>query len=251
MKTLPLSLLLIIGLAAYQSSYQKDQIRKANIKRVTSLVGISTKQKFVSDYDQRGNLIRRVGYGSDGSPLLQETYKYDDKDNVVEAVIGGKKRTYSYRYTPEGHVLEARQFDSEGRLRERAELRHDGSGNMIEQSKFGANGNLFERQLNTYQRDNAVSQTLIYDPDGNLTSRITYEYESDRVARKSTYGPNGNLVRRNVYKRDQKGLVIEDLQTNEKGELVDRTTSEYEFHPQPISLLEEVRERLSGIRRSS
>ena len=95
MKTLPLSLLFVIGLAAYQPGFQTDQIRKANIKRVTSLVGITTKQKFVSDYDQRGNLIRRVGYGSDGSPLLQETYKYDDKDNMVEAVIGGKKYTYN------------------------------------------------------------------------------------------------------------------------------------------------------------
>ena len=45
-------------------------------------------------------------------------------------------------------------------------------------------------------------------PDGNLTSRITYDYEGDRLARKSTYDPNGNLLRRNVYRRDQKGLVI-------------------------------------------
>ena len=251
MKTLPLSLLFVIGLAAYQPGFQTDQIRKANIKRVTSLVGITTKQKFVSDYDQRGNLIRRVGYGSDGSPLLQETYKYDDKDNMVEAVIGGKKYTYSYRYNNAGQVLEARQFDSEGKLRERAELRHDGSGNMIEQSKFGANGNLLERQLHTYQGNNVVSQTLIYGPDGNLTSRITYEYQGDRLARKSTYGANRNLVRLNVYKRDQKGLVTEDLQANEKGELVDRTTSEYEFYPQPISFPEEVRERLPSIGRSA
>ena len=122
---------------------------------------------------------------------------------------------------------------------------------MIEQSKFGANGNLLERQLHTYQGNNVVSQTLIYGPDENLTSRITYEYQGERLARKSTYGANGNLVRRNVYKRDQKGLVTEDLQANEKGELVDRTTSEYEFYPQPISFLEEVRERLPSIGRSA
>jgi hypothetical protein len=251
MKTLPLSLLLVIGLAAYQSTYQKDQIRKANIKRVTSLVGISTKQKFVSDYDQRGNLVRRLKYGADGSPLLQESYKYHDKDNLIEAVIGGKKRTYRYKHDGAGQVLEARQFDSDGRLKERTEVRHDGSGNMIAQSKYGADGNLLQREFHTYQGNNTISQTLIYGPDGNLTFRITYEYEGDRLARKSTYGPNEKLLRRNVYKHDQKGLVIEDLQTNEKGELEDRTTSQYEFYPQSLSLLEEIRKRLSGIGRSA
>jgi hypothetical protein len=232
MKSLFFSLLLIIGLAAatqcQQSKYQKEEIRKLNVKRIMSVV--STKQKFVSDYDERGNLIRRVGYGPDGSRRVQESYSYDDKDNLVEAVVNGKKRTYSYKFDESGQVLEARQLDAEGKLKERTELRHDGAGNLIEQSRFGPDGALLERQLHTYQSSNAVRQTMISGPDGNLTSRIAYDYAGDRLARMSTYGPNGNLLRRNVYKRDQKGLVIEDLQTNEKGELVDRTTSEYEFY---------------------
>jgi len=232
MKPLSFSLLLIIGLAAgtqsQQSKYQKEEIRQLNIKRVTSVV--STKQKFVSDYDQRGNLVRKVGYGPDGSTRVQESYSYDDKDNLVEAVVNGKKRTYSYKFDDNGQVIEARQFDAEGKLKERIELRHDGSGNVIEESRYGPDGKQLERQLHTYQDGNAVRQTMIYGPDGNLTSRIAYDYAGDRLARKSIYDPNGNLLRRNVYKRDPKGLVIEDLRTNDKGEVVDRTTSEYEFY---------------------
>lgn len=233
MKSLSYSLLLIIGLAAgtqsQQSRYQKDEIRQLNIRRITSVV--STKQKFVSDYDQRGNLVRRVGYGPDGATRMQESYSYDDKDNLVEAVVNGKKRTYRYKFDDNGLVTEARQLDAEGKLKERTELRHDGSGNAIEESRYGPDGKQFERQLHTYQGSNAVRQTMIYGPGGNLTSRIAYDYLGDRLVRKSTYDPNGNLRRRNVYKRDQKGLVIEDLQTNDKGELVDRTTSDYEFYP--------------------
>jgi hypothetical protein len=233
MKLFSLSLLLIIGLAAgtqsQQSKYQKEQIRKSNIKRITSVVGVSTKQKFVSDYDQRGNLVRRVEYGPDGSMRVQESYTYDDKDNLVEVVVNGKKRTYSYRSNDNGQV-EAQQFDAEGKLRERTQLRNDGSGNVIEESRYAADGRRLERQLHTYQSNNAISQTLVYGPDTNLASRITYDYEGDRLARKSTYDPNGNLLRRNVYKRDPKGLVIEDLLTNEKGEVIDRTTLEYEFY---------------------
>lgn len=233
MKSLSYSLLLIIGLAAgtqsQQSRYQKEEIKQFNIRRITSVV--STKQKFVSDYDQRGNLVRRVGYGPDGAMRMQESYSYDDKDNLVEAVVNGKKRTYRYKFDDNGLVTEARQLDAEGKLKERTELRHDGSGNAIEESRYGPDGKQFERQLHTYQGSNAVRQTMIYGPGGNLTSRIAYDYLGDRLARKSTYDPNGNLLRRNVYKRDQKGLVIEDLQTNDKGELVDRTTSDYEFYP--------------------
>ncbi|HKG58450.1 MAG TPA: hypothetical protein VKB05_01635 [Pyrinomonadaceae bacterium] len=233
MKTLPLGLLLLIGLAgsfqAQQSNYQKDQIRRARIKRITSVV--STKQKFVSDYDQRGNLVRRVGYGSDGSAILQESFKYDDKDNVIEAVIGGEKRTYSYRYSSKGQAMEARLFDSEGRLRERTEYVVDEAGRVV-QSLFyrGADGNVVERHLHTYQSSDVLSQTLIQGPNGNLMSRITYEYEGDRLRRKSIYGPNGNLLRQSVYKRDQKGLVVEELGIDEKGQPLDRTMSEYEFY---------------------
>jgi len=234
MKTLPLSLLLIIGLAggfpAQQSNYQKEQIRKSSIKRVTSLVGISTKQKFVSDYDQRGNLVLRVGYGPDGSLSLRESYKYDDKDNVIEAVVGGKKRTYSYKYNSNGVVLEARQFDSEGRLRERTEYVNDGEGRVVQSVSYRADGSLIERHVHTYQGSNAVMQTLVYGPGGNPTSRITYEYEGDRLRRKSTYGPNGNLLSQNIYKRDHRGLVVEELLLDEKGESVDRTTSDYELY---------------------
>jgi Rhs family protein len=232
MKSLSFSLLLIVGLAAgthsQQSKYQKEEIRQLNIKRVTSVV--STKQKFVSDYDRHGNLVRRVGYGPDGSTRVQESYSYDDKDNLVEAVVNRKKRTYSYKFDDNGLVIEARQLDAEGKLMERIELRHDGSGNAIEELRYGPDGKQLERRLHTYQGGNAVRQTLVYGPGGNLTSRIAYDYAGDRLARKSAYDPNGNLLRRNVYKRDPKGLVVEDLQTNEKGELVERTTSEYEFY---------------------
>jgi len=231
MKSLSFCLLLIIGFAAgtqsQQSKYQKEEIRQLNIKRVTSVV--STKQKFVSDYDQRGNLVRKVGYGPDGSTREQESYNYDDKDNLVEAVVNGKKRTYSYKFDDNGLVIEARQFDAAGKLKERTELRHDGSGNVIEESTYGPDGKQLERQVHTYQ-GNAIRLTMIYGPDGNLISKIAYDYAGDRLARKSTYDPNGNLLRRNVYRRDPKGLVIEDLQTNDKGEVVDRTTSEYEFY---------------------
>lgn len=229
MKTLPLSLLLIVGLTTGFSPQQpNDQIKKYRIKRVTSMAGISTKQKFVSDYDQRGNLIRKVGYRANGTQFLEETYKYDDKDNVIEAVVDGKKQTYVYR--SDGQMLEARQFES-GQLKAKHLSRRDAGDNVIEYSKYGVDGNLLERRLHTYKGKNVVMQTLVYGAGGNLASRVNYEYDGDRLSRQSTFGASGNLLRRNNYKRDQKGVVVEDLQTNERGEVVDRTTSEYEFYP--------------------
>ncbi len=259
--TLPLSLLLVLGLATsfgpQQPKDQKEQIRKHNIKRITSMAGISTKEKFVSDYDRRGNLIRKVGYRANGNPFLEETYEYDDKDNVIESVVDGKKQTYAYKYNSDGQMLEARQFDSAGTLKQRTEYilddrgqlnesiiysgtgelkaryvsRRDAGGNVIEYSKHGADGSLLEKRVHRYQSKNIVMQTLIYGPTGNLTSRIMYEYDGDRLIQRSTYEANGKLRRRNMYRRDQKGVVVEDLQTNEKGEPVDRATSEYELYP--------------------
>ena len=159
---------------------------------------------------------------------MQESYKYDDKDNVIEAVIGGKKRTYSYRYNSNGQVVEARLFDSEGRLKERTEYVVDAAGRVVQALSYRG-ADVFEKQLHTYQSD-AVIQSMIYGSNGNLTSRITYEYEGDRLRRKSIYGPNGNVLRQSIYKRDPKGLVVEELEIDEKGQPLDRTMSEYEFY---------------------
>jgi hypothetical protein len=257
MKTLPLSLLLLIslttGFGPQKLNDQKEQIRKHNIKKVTSMAGISTKQKFVSDYDRRGNLVRKVGYHSNGDQFLEETYQYDDKDNVIESVIDGKKQTYAYKYNSEGKTLEASRFDSAGTLERRTEYilddagrvseslsysgtgelqakyvsKRDARGNVIEYSKHGS---LLEKRVHRYQRNDTLMLTSIYGPNGELTSRITYEYDGDRLIQQSTYEANGNLLRRNKYRRDQKGVVVEDLQTNEKGQPVDRTTSEYELY---------------------
>lgn len=260
MKTLPLSLLLIInltaGIRAQQPNDQKELIRKANVKKVTS-VSIPKKQRFVSEYDRRGNLIQRVGSGLNGSPVLQESYKYDDKDNPIETVVDGIRHTYTYKYDDNGQILETKQFDAAGKLRLRTEyivddsgrvretltytgtgqlsakhvLKRDDEGNVIENLKFGPQGNLLEKQVHTYRGKNVVMQSLISGPNGNVTSKIVYEYAGDRLTRQSIYGANENLLRRNVFRRDPKGLVLEELQTNEKGEPVERTTSEYEFHP--------------------
>lgn len=260
MKTLPLSLLLIInltaGIRAQQPNDQKEQIRRAKVKKVTS-VSIPKKQRFVSEYDRRGNLIHTVGFDLNGSPILRKSYKYDDKDYPIETVIDGIRHTYAYKYDDNGRILETRQFDSAGTLRERTKyiiddsgqvsetlfytgtgqlsarhvLKRDDEGNVIEYLKFGPEGSLLEKQAQTYQGKNVVTQSLIFGPKGNVTSKIVYEYAGDRRTRQSTYDANGNLLRQNVFRRDPQGLVLEELQINEKGETVDRTTSEYEFYP--------------------
>ena len=214
------------------------------------------KLKTVSDYDERGNLVQRIGYGSNGTPLTEETYRYDDKDNVIESVWNGVRYTYAYKYNSSGQAVEAKKFGPDGTLKQSAKYtvdergqrtesvsdlgtgepearhawRYDAAGNMIEYSKFTADGRLVEKDVHTFKSKNMASQTLIYDANGNFTKTI-YEYEGDHLRQQSSYTSDGRLLGRNTYKRDQKGFVVEDLQTNEKGEPVDRTTSEYEFYP--------------------
>ena len=83
MKTLLLSLLLLISpatvLHSQQPNEQREMIKKYKIKKVTTILSIPINSKFVGEYDRRGNLVRLVGYGSNGSPLTQETHKYDCK----------------------------------------------------------------------------------------------------------------------------------------------------------------------------
>ena len=235
MKSLAINMLLTLGVTiavfGQEPNHQKEQLRAQGVKRVTSVAGGPTKRKTVSEFDRHANLLRRTVYGADEAQVSQEIFKYDDKDNVSESRLNGTKQTYAYKYDANDRLLEARQFDSDGKLQQRTEYLLNDNGQVTSSTSYAATGELKERRSYTYLNKNLPAQMLIQGPSGDIVSRITYEYSGDRLLRQSVYGPAGNLLRRHTYKHDQKGLVIGELQSNEKGEPLDRTTFEYEFHP--------------------
>ena len=216
-----------------------------------------TDSKFTSDYDNRGNLVKRIGYDSKGSPALQWAYTYDSKNRVVASDWGRGNQTVSWTYdnaghakaskvfdkgdlqgshtfvlNPQGKVVEDNFYDANGGLSEIHKFKYDSTGNMVEYSEIKPDGSLISKKAHTFNSTGDATQTVVYGSDGRVASKTIYKYgEGRHLMEETEYSADGSLKSRHTKKRDAGGFVTEDVESNGSGQTVTVTKSEYEFYP--------------------
>jgi hypothetical protein len=134
-----------IAVYSQQTDSEREQTRVSKIKKVTSATTLyvggapsSITSKFVSEFDRRGNLVRRAGYGSAGAaPLLEYRYTYDDKNRPIESRWDSQKSTATYKYNERGLAIEASLFDTNGALTERRVFTLNDLGKVTEEFQLG------------------------------------------------------------------------------------------------------------------
>jgi hypothetical protein len=129
-------------------------------------------------YDEKGNLIEKIGYKSNSSRLIsKETYKYDAKENEIELKeynSGGGLEGYEiYKYDEKGNKIEADYFSSGGNLSNISKYKYDEKGNETEYDIYNKDHDMRINSRNKY----------VYDKYGNWIKRISYR---DEKAKKIT-----------------------------------------------------------------
>lgn len=253
-----------------QIDSEKRDLKLYKVKRVTGLKysydskghESSVPTKSSSEYDTNGNLTRRIAYSSDGTgkPPVQWTYRYDDNNSVIESALDGRpQETASYNYGPANRVIGATRLDPGHHIKERTTYTYDGSGKLIEKTlydgrgqinsiyrveydsdgnqrendHFSIDGSLIEKQTFVCNTKGHPIQTTLYDSDNHVSGKILYKHAKDgeHVIEETHLDSRGNLQTRNIYNRDSKGFVVEDMKYDKTGKLVEHTESEYESYP--------------------
>jgi hypothetical protein len=259
--------LLLNTLYSQQSDYEKGEMRRYKIKKVTTLIDSYTppatqshfQSKFTSEFDNRGNLVKRIGYdGQTGLALVEWRYKYDSRDHTIEAVSNGSTQTASYKYDNAGHLLESKVFDAGGNLQRRQVFilnaqgkeiedkwydgsgnftethnsKYDSLGNLVEYSETKADGSLISKKVHTFNAAGNATQILVYGADGRLSSKTIYKYDAgEHQVERASYAGDGTLQTRHILKRDAKGFEVEDAESNSNGQTVTVTKSAHELYP--------------------
>jgi len=267
MKSLPLTVILLSTcfvpstLFAQYPPVEREETSKSKIKAITQITYFScdvnakspVETQFRSEYDSRGNLTKRVGYGTAGNPLLQWTYSYDDKDNVVANSWDGGAVTVEYKYDTAGHPIKQTIFNADHTVKEqhvftlndkgkiledayadgRHTFKYDAAGNVSEWAEFKTDGSLVEKKKHTYNDKGDATETVVYDSGDRPSSKTVYLYDStEHNTERDEYGADGKtLISRETFKRDPKGFVAEDSQFNSKGDCTQVTKMTYEFYP--------------------
>ena len=100
------------------------------------------------------------------------TYKYDDKDNLIEVnwfnPDGSLNSKYTYKYDDKGNKIEQNSFKPNISLSFKLTYKYDDKGNEIEINSFNSDGNL----------DDKYTYKYTYDQQGNWIQKISYVVEN-------------------------------------------------------------------------
>ena len=134
-----------------QSSYDSAE-RFGEIQKT-----LSSKETY--KYDDKSNLIEDNSYYSDSSLNCKWTYKYDDKDNRIEAngysANGSFNGKYINKYDDKGNQIEENYYKADGSLdsKETYKYEFDGKGNWIKRITFKNQipKSIYEREYEYYE----------------------------------------------------------------------------------------------------
>ena len=188
-----ITLIVLVSGLLFSSYSGKTSLTKENLKgKVKTLIltkhyvldslgvikkGKVTENKFILNYNEKGNITNRTEYGTDGKLTSNRIYKYDEKGNEIERYDSVKKSRTTFVYDDKGRKIESLS----GRTLHKFKYKYNQSGIMIECSEYNSDSTLYSKEE--------------YNVKGQLTKRTSYS--------------NGKSDGESRYKYDVKGNEIE------------------------------------------
>jgi YD repeat-containing protein len=189
---------------------------------------------YILDFNIEGNIVEEKKYFSNGelgfkrtikydrnikeetendfsnSTIGINTYKYDDKKNVLEHKINSRFgeviHKYSYKYDSNGLLIATHNED--GKIEEN--YKYDNNEKLTENYRFDIYGQTTRKFTLKYYNNGNVKETeeLLYY-DGVIYSQQIYKCNSNGKVTLYIKTNKGNLVSKKTYKYDIKGNMTE------------------------------------------
>ena len=200
-------------------------------------------------YDARGNRVKRVDFGRDGSAAQTIVYNYD-----AEGRHTGYEDYASGLSTPRKHVY---LLDQQGNRAEYKIVQPNGSaGDERYVYKYDANGkkiaeelyyktSLISRNENSYDAQGRLISQTSYNPDGSVSARIRISFAADGKPLERIRHDGDLMTYRVRYAYDAKGKLTEvettgsyvETDANLEGHITGKVVYIYKGKDQPKEML--------------
>lgn len=141
-----------------RSSFNYEYDDKGNVVRKLRLLPDgSVGYEFRYEYDTKGNIVKQEGYYQDkfNDGWL---FKYDKKGNKIEAFHQGEDRMvydkFYYDYDKNGNLLNETNLDGEGKKKSEVVYTYNKYGDLVDEKKYGVDGQLVIHNTVSYEYDN-------------------------------------------------------------------------------------------------
>jgi hypothetical protein len=190
-------------------------------------------------YSPDGKVEMELRYNSNGQVEEKHEYIYDASGKVIE-------HNWSMPLD-EVEQSEKTERDSEGRIVREVKLYYgeegestkyvyDAKGRMIEARHFDEEGTLLQEEIFEFNEKDKVSKRKAADLSLNKKQESKYIYNEKGLLKEvMEYDEKENLLSRTQYEQDEKDNDVTIVQYNPSGQVTQRVTTAYDEHGRMIS----------------
>lgn len=176
--------------------------------------GGSLDYKFTNKFDERGNRIEYIRFKSDGSMDYKYKYKYDDKWNLMESdrykPDGSFESKVVFLNDQNGNRGESKYYKVDGSLDYSYTYKYDEKGNTTEYSRFKSGDSLEYSYTYKHNDKGNTIESNRFKSDGSLDYKWTNKYDDQgNNIEMIWYKSDGSLDYKSTYRYDEKGNRIE------------------------------------------
>jgi large repetitive protein len=204
-------------------------------------------EKITFEYDDQHRIVKQYYYTEPDEPSEVIHYERNEKGLLVKDVkqyMDGSFDTTTYHYDDEGRLLEKTTVDDEGvtdlveqftwkekRMVKRQvtdseknilsfeEFAYDDKGNITEHQQMDEETGENQKTVSTYDAANRKISDEIYDDEGDLQEKTSYQYDETGILLSSDYeSPSKSSTTRYTY--DENGNLLGLGETDEDGNQV-------------------------------
>ena len=212
-------------------------------------------QKFQYKYNEKGLLVEQLLINDEEFIDEKKTFEYNENNIMIKELLFYQDETFDttdYIYNNEGNLIEKITFDSDGEMESCKEILSE-NGNKISEINFDSEKNVLKKISYKYNEKGDEVEVVNYDAVEDITVRTEYVFDENGIRSETlTYNTNNVIVEHNFYtenekgqlielieddqfKRsitvfsyDEKGNMIEQLETNETGEINQRLARKFD-----------------------
>ena len=202
----------------YDLTKQKNHTLKHMTRiesKVTEKFGEIEKQECINheewSFDLSGNVLEHITYYKNRSKWETKTvFQYDEKENLVMKTFQTSSvplDTTIYEYNETDRLVKSTD-SSNGTIKEVLEFKYDELGNIVSETHYHY-GDIFYMIKYKYDNTGKKIEYILYNGEGSIVTRETYEYNVDGQLSKLIEYSRNNIVTHRHYKYDEFGNKIE------------------------------------------
>ncbi len=183
------------------------------------------------EMDENGNLLTEIKYAEDGEMEEKNSFRYNPEGKLLEhtllyAVEDVTERRMLTRNEKGLLLSEVKYYGDESG--EKTEYAYDEKDNLIEKKYFDEEGVFTGKENYKYDDIGSLTEDIKYDAHDAIEEHSTFRKIDDKTIEQVQYKPDGSVLTTTIIKFNDEGKELSSEQTTANGKLISAVTNVFD-----------------------